>query len=44
MPNIKLIMEYLKKFLNSNDIILIKGSNSSLTNKLTKELLKKGVC
>ena len=41
MPNIKLILEYLKKFLKNNDIILIKGSNSSLTNKLTKKLLKK---
>ena len=25
----------------NNDIVLVKGSNSSLTNKLSKELLKK---
>jgi len=42
MLNEKLIIKYLKKTLNNNDILLIKGSNSSLTNKIGKILLKKG--
>ena len=37
--NIKPILKYLKKTTNNNDIILIKGSNSSLTNKLAKDFL-----
>ena len=40
--NEKLIIKYLKNTLNNNDILLIKGSNSSLTNKIGKILLKKG--
>ena len=42
MLNKMSILEYLQKNLNINDIVLIKGSNSSLTNKLSKELLQKG--
>ena len=42
MLNEKLIIKYIKKTLNNNDILLIKGSNSSLTNKIGKILLKKG--
>ena len=42
MLNKKSILEYLEKNLNINDIVLIKGSNSSITSKLSKELLKKG--
>ena len=42
MTNINEIFQYLKKILNNDDIILIKGSNSSLTNKLSEEFLKKG--
>ena len=37
--NIKSILSYLKKKINNNDIILIKGSNSALTNKLAKDFL-----
>jgi len=37
--NIKSILKYLKKTISNNDVILIKGSNSSLTNKLTKNFL-----
>jgi len=37
--NINPILKYLKKTTNNNDIILIKGSNSSLTNKLAKDFL-----
>ena len=40
--NIRLIIKYLEKFLNNEDIILIKGSNSSSINKLTQEFLNKG--
>jgi len=40
MPNVESILDYLKKTLNNNDIILIKGSNTSLSNKLAKEFLK----
>ena len=42
MLNKQSIFKYLQNNLNINDIVLIKGSNSSLTNKLSKELLKKG--
>jgi len=42
MLNEKLILKYLKDTLNNDDILLIKGSNSSLTNKIGKALLKKG--
>ena len=41
--NIKSILNYLNKKINSNDIVLIKGSNSSLTNKLAKDFLISGV-
>lgn len=41
--DIRLILEYLEKVINNEDIILIKGSNSSSTNKLTKEFLSKGI-
>ena len=43
MSNMESILDFLKKALNNNDIILIKGSNSSLSNKLAKELLKRRV-
>ena len=42
MLNKNSILKFLEKNLNINDIILIKGSNSSLTKKLSIELLKKG--
>ena len=42
MKNSKLILKYLKKIVNNDDIVLIKGSNSSLTNNLSQEILKKG--
>jgi len=42
MLNEKLILAYLKDTLNNDDILLIKGSNSSLTNKIGKTLLAKG--
>ena len=42
MLNEKLILKYLDDTLNNGDILLIKGSNSSLTNKIGKTLLKKG--
>ena len=35
------IMNYLKKHIHNNDIILIKCSNSTVINSLTKDLLKK---
>jgi len=38
-----IILEYLEKYLNNNDIILIKGSNSSITNEIAKDLLKRKV-
>ncbi len=40
--NIKLIKKYLGLKMNNNDILLIKGSNSSLTNKLAKTFLTLG--
>ena len=40
MPNEKTILEYLN-FLQNNDILLVKGSNSTMVNKLSKILLKK---
>jgi len=39
----QLILDYLEKNVRSNDIIFIKGSNSSLTNKLAIDLLKRKV-
>ena len=42
MLNERLILKYLEDTLNTGDILLIKGSNSSLTNKIGKTLLKKG--
>ena len=42
MSNLKSIIEYLKKNIDDNDFILIKGSNSALTGKLSKYLLSKG--
>ena len=36
MENEKEIMQYLKKNIHNNDIILIKGSNSTKVNKLPK--------
>lgn len=41
MRDIKLILKYLDEHLHSNDILFIKGSNTSLTNKLTEILLRK---
>lgn len=35
------ILDYLKKNLSNNDIVLIKGSNSSITNDIAKDLIKK---
>lgn len=40
MLNKENVLEYLKKNISSNDIILIKGSNSSITNEIARELLK----
>ena len=42
MLNAKLILKYLRDTLNNGDILLIKGSNTSLTNNIGKILLKKG--
>ena len=42
MLNEKLILKYLRDTLNNDDVLLIKGSNSSLTNKIGKTLLAKG--
>jgi UDP-N-acetylmuramyl pentapeptide synthase len=38
-----IILRYLDKNLSNNDIILIKGSNSSITNEVAKNLLKRKV-
>jgi len=38
-----IILKYLDKNLSNNDIILIKGSNSSITNEIAKNLLKRKV-
>ncbi|MDC0056521.1 Mur ligase family protein [Alphaproteobacteria bacterium] len=38
----KLILKYLEDSLNNGDILSIKGSNSSLTNKIGTTLLQKG--
>ena len=38
-----IILEYLERHLSNNDIILIKGSNSSITNEIAKDLLKRKV-
>ena len=43
MNDLETILYYLKNELNKNDLILIKGSNSSLSNKLAKILLKRKV-
>ena len=40
MDDINSIIEYVKKNLKNNDIVLIKGSNSSLTRNLALKLLK----
>ena len=37
--NIQSILKYLRKKVSNNDFILIKGSNSSLTNQLAKDFL-----
>ena len=42
MDNISSILEYLDSQIKNNDILLIKGSNSSLTKKLTNEILRIG--
>ncbi len=42
MKNVELIIEYINKIICNEDIILIKGSNSSLTNELAKKLLNYG--
>ena len=42
MHDIKKIIEYLEKNLNDGDTILIKGSNSSITNQLSKNILTIG--
>ena len=34
------IIQFTKKNLNDNDIVLIKGSNSSITRKLALKLLE----
>lgn len=39
----KIILDYLEKNVSNNDIILIKGSNSSITNDIAKDLTKRGV-
>ena len=39
MSNENAIMEYLKRNLHNNDIILIKGSNSTKVNKLAKSII-----
>ena len=41
MDDIDSILEYAKKNLKNNDIVLIKGSNSSLTRNLALKLLKR---
>ena len=35
------ILDYLKKNLSNNDILLIKGSNSSITNEIANDLIYK---
>ena len=37
------ILEYIDTIVQDNDIILIKGSNSSITNQIAKNFLNKGV-
>ena len=41
--NINSILKHLKKRIRNNDFLLIKGSNSSLTNKLAKDFLNSEV-
>ena len=36
-----IILDYLKKNLSNNDILLIKGSNSSITNEIANDLIYK---
>ena len=43
MLNIDSIRRYITKKINSNDFLLIKGSNSSLTNTLAKIFSNKEV-
>ena len=40
MDSINSVIEFTKKNLNNNDIVLIKGSNSSITRNLAIKLLK----
>ena len=40
MDNMDSIIKFVKNNLNNNDIVLIKGSNSSLTRNLALKLLK----
>ena len=40
--NKNLILKHIKSIVNDNDFILVKGSNSSLTNVLAKVILNKG--
>jgi len=42
MSDKKSILTYLEKTLNNEDILLVKGSNTSLTKNITMSLLKKG--
>ena len=42
MNSIVLILNYLKSKIEDKDILLIKGSNTSLTNRLTKDILRIG--
>ena len=37
------VLNYIEKIVKDNDIVLIKGSNSSPTNDLAKKILKKRV-
>ena len=41
--NLESILEYINTFVQDNDIVLIKGSNSSITNQVAKYFLNKGV-
>ena len=40
--DIEKILDYMKKIIKTNDVIVIKGSNSSITNKLAIELIDRG--
>ena len=39
----KLIIKYIDMIIKTGDIILIKGSNTSMTNTLAKKFLNKGI-